>query len=170
MDAGSEEAADVLDTAITTQPDVRRAAHVDLDDDLIEEIEYALEQQRHAIETFFGTPLAEREGPSILRYRDGGFYKRHRDRGEMASWPGAARRHCAVVVFLNSSRTAGDAGAFDGGTLDLHFDEGTVRVEPEAGMLVAFPADVLHEVKTVRDGVHDTIVDWFYEQPVGGRR
>jgi hypothetical protein len=29
-------------------------------------------------------------------------------------------------------------------------------------MLVAFPADFLHEVLPVEQGVRDVIVDWFY--------
>ena len=168
MDASPEEPADVLAATMQRQPAVRRAAYVAVDDDLIAEIERGLEAQRPAIETFFAAPLAGREGPSVLRYRDGGFYRRHRDRGVVESWPAAARRQVAVVVFLNSSRSSAGSGGFDGGTLDLFFDDTPVIVEPEAGLLVAFPADVPHEVTLVRGGVRDTVVDWFYES--GGRR
>ena len=37
-----------------------------------------------------------------------------------------------------------------------------MSVVPQAGLLVAFSADVLHEVTEVRAGTRDTIVDWFY--------
>ncbi len=167
MDASAEEPADVLAATIQTEPDVRRAAYVAVDDDLIAEIERRLEAQRPAIEAFFAGPLAEREGPSVLRYRDGGFYRRHRDRGVVESWPDAARRQIAVVVFLNSSGAG--AGGFQGGTLDLFFDDAPVVVEPEAGLLVAFAADVPHEVTLVRGGVRDTVVDWFYGEEPGVR-
>ena len=35
-------------------------------------------------------------------------------------------------------------------------------ITPRAGLLVAFPATVLHEVAPVLSGTRDVIVDWFY--------
>ena len=70
----------------------------------------------------------------------------------MASWPEAARRSVAVVLFLN--------GDFEGGLLRLFAGE-TIEIAPQAGLLVAFPADLLHEV-TVVSGTRDAVVDWFY--------
>ena len=35
-------------------------------------------------------------------------------------------------------------------------------VVPRRGMLVAFPATMLHEVTVVRRGVRDAVVDWYY--------
>jgi predicted 2-oxoglutarate/Fe(II)-dependent dioxygenase YbiX len=36
-----------------------------------------------------------------------------------------------------------------------------VEIVPKRGMLVAFPADAVHEVSPVVDGCRDTVVDWF---------
>jgi predicted 2-oxoglutarate/Fe(II)-dependent dioxygenase YbiX len=110
-----------------------------------------------------GLSLGEREGAGFLRYPAGGFYRAHRDRGNDPQWEPAARRAAAIVAFLNTSRANGREGEFDGGLLRIHFPQGTIDVVPEAGLLVAFPADVLHQVTEVRDGTRDTIVDWYYD-------
>jgi predicted 2-oxoglutarate/Fe(II)-dependent dioxygenase YbiX len=107
--------------------------------------------------------LNRREGAGFVRYPEGGFYRPHRDRGNDPGWEGAARRAIALVVFLNTSRAVSPTGEFDGGVLRLRLPDGDVDVTPEAGTLVAFSADVLHEVTEVRGGTRDTIVDWFYE-------
>jgi predicted 2-oxoglutarate/Fe(II)-dependent dioxygenase YbiX len=44
-----------------------------------------------------------------------------------------------------------------------------IDVHPLEGLLVAFSADVLHEVTVVRGGTRDAIVDWFYDAPRGSR-
>jgi predicted 2-oxoglutarate/Fe(II)-dependent dioxygenase YbiX len=69
----------------------------------------------------------------------------------------------ALVVFLNTSRDSGLEGEFSGGVLRLFLPQQDLDVSPEAGLLIAFPADVLHEVTEVRGGTRDTIVDWFYD-------
>jgi predicted 2-oxoglutarate/Fe(II)-dependent dioxygenase YbiX len=66
-------------------------------------------------------------------------------------------------VFLSTSRAAGDAEGFTGGVLRLHPDAGEpIDIEPVEGLLVAFPATMLHEVTRVGDAVRDVVVDWFY--------
>ena len=50
-----------------------------------------------------------------------------------------------------------------GGVLRLYPDDREpVDIVPEEGLLVAFPATVLHEVTRVGDAVRDAVVDWFY--------
>jgi len=79
------------------------------------------------------------------------------------SWPGAAHRQLALVVFLNTARDAGDPEGFTGGVLRLYPDDsGPIDIAPSEGVLVAFPATVLHEVTRVGDAVRDAVVDWFY--------
>ena len=107
--------------------------------------------------------LGEREGAGFIRYPAGGFYRAHRDRGNDPQWQPAARRAAAIVLFLNASRASGAGGDFDGGILRLHLPDGAVDVVPVPGLLIAFPADALHEVTEVRDGTRDAIVDWYYD-------
>lgn len=163
MDAGEAELAEVLDAGIHAEMDVRAATVIDPAPNLVREVEARLESCREVVMAGLGLPVAEREGAGFLRYPEGGFYRAHRDRGDDPEWEGAARRAAALVIFLNTSRAASSAGEFDGGVLRLFLRGGDVDITPEAGLLVAFPADVLHEVTEVRGGTRDTVVDWFYD-------
>ena len=165
MDNGTPEVAEVLGDAIERRDQVRRALAIDVDPLLLREVEATLDALRDAIAAFHGVSLGAREGAGFLRYPDGGFYKAHRDRAAVASWPGAARRAIAAIVFLNSASADGVDGEFTGGTLRLFFDDGPIDVQPRAGLLVAFAADVVHEVTVVSGGTRDVIVDWFYGGP-----
>ena len=152
MDEGHVEPAEILHGHIETQDDVRRAAYVDVADAVLEEVEARLDAARDTIGRFFGLALTAREGAGFVRYPDGGFYRPHRDRADVASWPDASRRRIAVVVFLNDD--------FSGGVLRL-LEHETLDLVPKAGALVAFPADRLHEVTPVRGRARDAIVDWY---------
>jgi predicted 2-oxoglutarate/Fe(II)-dependent dioxygenase YbiX len=161
MDAGIAESAEVLEGQIERRDAVRLAASIEIDDLVRADVETRLDAVREAIATFHGVQLGPREGAGFIRYPDGGFYRSHRDRASVASWPEAARRRIAVVVFLNSSKEGG-ADGFAGGILRLFVDASAIEIPPSAGLLVAFPADALHEVTAVRGGTRDAVVDWFY--------
>jgi SM-20-related protein len=150
MDAGVTEAAEVLSTGIDERDDVRRAASIEVDARVLEEVERRLDGELDRVSAFFGMPLTGREGAGFLRYAPGGFYRPHRDRATVSSWPGAARRRVTAVVFLN-------AGGFSGGVLRV----GDRTITPETGLLAAFRAETLHEVTTVSGGVRDSVVDWY---------
>jgi predicted 2-oxoglutarate/Fe(II)-dependent dioxygenase YbiX len=165
MDAGEGEQAEILDGTIEPRDQVRRAWSIEPQAAIIHDVEQRLDSRRDAIAQFFRLDLTEREGAGFVRYPAGGFYAPHRDQAADDSWPDAARRAVAVIVFLNGSTDGGQAGEFAGGTLRLFAHDEVIEVHPRQGLLVAFPADLLHEVTEVRDGVRDAIVDWFY----GGR-
>ena len=162
LDAGVAEDAEVLSQGINRQSLVRNAALVEPPGTLIEAIELRLDSCRDRVADALGLVVGDREGPGFIRYPEGGFYRAHRDRGDDPQWADASRRAIALVLFLNSSRDASPDGDFEGGVLRLFGPDGAIDVVPEAGMLVAFPADVLHEVTEVRGGTRDTVVDWFY--------
>ena len=165
MDGGVAEAAEVLDEQIELQEDVRRTSHIEVDEATLQRLDRTLDAHRARIEQFFGLSLPEREGISLLRYDAGGFFKPHRDHGYVDSWPGAARRRVSLVLFLCTSRQLDANGTFSGGTLRFHPDDDHASphdVHPRAGTLVAFLSSMLHEVTPVRDGIRDTVVDWFY--------
>ena len=163
MDGGEVEQAEVLADGIRLDVQARIASLVEPPPDLVIGVEAKLDACRERVAEALGVPLGECEGAGFIRYPAGGFYRAHRDRGNHPQWEPAARRAAAVVVFLNTSRANGREGEFDGGILRLHLPQGTIDVVPEAGLLVAFPADVLHEVTEVRHGTRDTIVDWYYD-------
>lgn len=157
MDDGVADAAEVLDGTVALREDLRRASSIDVDPALVPEIEEALDRQREAVEAFFGLRLGRREGPGFIRYRAGDFYRAHRDRARVASWPDAIRRRIALVAFLSGP------GELEGGCLRIYEPTHAVDVHPDTGRLVAFPAECLHEVTPVRAGTRDVIVDWFYD-------
>jgi predicted 2-oxoglutarate/Fe(II)-dependent dioxygenase YbiX len=154
MDGADFEPAHVLTEEISLDLEVRRASSVEVDAETLALVEQAIESERARLEGFFSKRLAEREGAGFLRYGPGGFYRPHRDRGTVPSWPAASRRTVAVVVFLNDG--------FSGGALRVFGDEGVQEIVPREGTLAAFPAATLHEVAPVIDGTRDTVVDWFY--------
>jgi predicted 2-oxoglutarate/Fe(II)-dependent dioxygenase YbiX len=169
MDGGRPEEAEVLldrgAGGIDVRAEVRRAHGVEVAPDLLPDVECILDAQMAAVATAFGVHLTGREGCGFVRYGPGGFYRPHRDWADTPSWPGAARRQIATVLFLNSSREADPAGEFEGGQLRLYAEnEGVAPVEivPCAGTLVAFLARQWHEVTMVRGGTRDVVVDWYY--------
>ena len=125
---------------------------------------------------FFEWPLEGREGVNLLRYDPGGFYKPHVDKADLPAWPPASRRAFTVVLFLESSRDADPVGGFSGGLLRL-FPEAAepVDIVPRRGMLVAFPAETVHEVSPVvgwspRYGCRLVLVIRHHRSPIHDRR
>jgi len=165
MNRGCADPAEVLEDAIEHQDHVRRTLSIDVDPTTVRQVEDAIEARRADLVARFSLNLGPREGAGFLRYLPGGFYRPHRDRGDLPSWPGAARRQVAVVVFLNTAKQAGDPEGFDGGVLRLYPERSGAApfdIVPRAGTLVAFPATVLHEVTRVEGAIRDAVVDWFY--------
>jgi predicted 2-oxoglutarate/Fe(II)-dependent dioxygenase YbiX len=163
MDRGASDPAEILEDAVEHRDHVRRTLSIEVDVRTLRQVEDALETARVRLAEETGMTLGVREGTGFLRYLPGGFYRPHRDRGDVPSWPGAALRQLAVVLFLNTAREAGDPEGFTGGVLRLYPDDGDpVDIVPVEGMLVAFPATVLHEVTRVSGAVRDAAVDWFY--------
>lgn len=162
MDDGASEPAEILGGEIEVAERERRASHVEVSEQVLGLVEACLDSQREAIGAFFGRTLRSREGPGLLRYEAGGFYGPHVDRAEVASWPPAAERAVAVVLFLESSRDVDADGGFSGGILRVYGDgDIPMDIVPTRGTLVAFLADTPHEVTPVLDGTRDTVVDWF---------
>ena len=168
MNRGLVEAAEVLESGIVLDEEARRATSIDVDACTLAAVEQRLDAIRDELSARCGIPLHGREGAGFIRYSDGGFYRPHRDRGDDGEWPDAAERRIAVVVFLNSARDGRQPGDFAGGELVIYPDasgdrgDTPLRVLPLAGMLVAFDAARLHEVRPVVQGIRDVIVDWFY--------
>lgn len=163
MDVGTPEEAEILGDEIEVQQDVRRASQIEIAETVLAMVDATLDSVRIPIASFYRRVLQSREGASFLRYEIGGFYKPHVDRAHVPSWPLTERRQITMVLFLESSREIEPVGGFSGGLLRLFPDEGEpIEIVPQRGTLVAFPADMSHEVTRVTSGRRDTIVDWFY--------
>lgn len=163
IEEGRAEAAEILEAGVRVDEAVRRAEVIDIDPRMLATVEARFDEIRDRIAARFGITLVSREGTGFLRYRTGGRYLPHRDRGEVEGWPGASQRQVALVLFLNSSRASDPAAAFAGGALTLYGPgDQHLEIAPREGTLVAFPADILHEVQPVTAGVRDVAIDWFY--------
>lgn len=161
IDGSPASQAEVWDGDYRVDLDVRRTVESEVGAGAIAVATAVFDEFRREVEQFFAVRLTGREGPGFLRYGPGGFYRRHRDTLEEAD-EGWTRR-VSVVLFLTTASAAPAEGHCVGGALRLHGDEGAfVDIHPVAGRVVAFPADVVHEVLPVVAGTRDVVVDWFY--------
>jgi predicted 2-oxoglutarate/Fe(II)-dependent dioxygenase YbiX len=106
-----------------------------------------------ALATEFG-PVGSFEGPNMLRYRPGDFFRPHADENPCER---VNRRKASITVFLN------DRG-FDGGVLRLYDPRGGRRLDvvPRAGRFVAFDPEIVHEVTPIADGNRYTLIAWLH--------
>jgi predicted 2-oxoglutarate/Fe(II)-dependent dioxygenase YbiX len=149
--------------AVGVDATVRRVQETAIRGAEVDALAGRLLELRPRLAEYFGVALADGEDLSFLTYEPGDFYRPHRDRAERdaAFVTGARSRRVSVVVFLNDG--------YGGGSLTLYglVDDPKWRiygfaVPAAAGMLVAFRADVLHEVTAVTSGERLTAVSWFH--------
>jgi predicted 2-oxoglutarate/Fe(II)-dependent dioxygenase YbiX len=123
-----------------------------------------------ALSRRFGVEVTDCQEPTFLVYRPGDFFEPHRDYTENQNAPDTVRRRrVSAVVFLNDESAGGVVGEYEGGSLafygllkDPRCRHIGIPVRGKAGMLVAFPSDVLHQVSPVAKGERFTIVSWFF--------
>lgn len=114
--------------------------------------------QRLLFDTY-GVKFPYAEPCSILRYREGQFYKRHVDNILLASRfqevdQGIPTRDISVVGYLNDD--------FEGG--ETYFDRQDVKVKPEAGAVLVFPAYFTHphESLPIVKGMKYAFTSWLF--------
>jgi predicted 2-oxoglutarate/Fe(II)-dependent dioxygenase YbiX len=107
----------------------------------------------------YGIQFPYAEPCSILRYRQGHFYKRHVDNLLLASRfqeleQGIPTRDISIVGYLNDD--------FEGG--ETYFDRQDVKVKPEAGAVLVFPAYYTHPHASlpVRQGQKYAFTSWLF--------
>jgi predicted 2-oxoglutarate/Fe(II)-dependent dioxygenase YbiX len=108
------------------------------------------------------------DGPKFCSYPAGGYFRAHRDHSDDPNDPAYVRhRTLSFSCVLNDDQAAGGLPTFDGGTLVLYVREpngsvASVNLRPSAGSVVAFRADLMHEVRPVRTGTRFAAVAWLY--------
>lgn len=152
-------------------PAVRSTGVAEAGDALVELLTGTLSPALAEIEAWHGSPLRIVGGPDLLRYLPGDHYLPHRDRGDHGAEPSEMRaRRVSLVLFLNG-QSAGprecSACGFGGGELvffGLAPGAAWTRVgfplRGETGLLVAFPSELVHEVRPVEWGERYTVVCW----------
>jgi predicted 2-oxoglutarate/Fe(II)-dependent dioxygenase YbiX len=94
------------------------------------------------------------EGPNLLRYRAGDFFRPHPDEDPRTR---IRPRQVTITVSLNDQE-------FSGGVLRLHqANRGRpLSVAPRAGRFVAFPSRMIHEVTPITAGTRYALVAWLH--------
>jgi predicted 2-oxoglutarate/Fe(II)-dependent dioxygenase YbiX len=152
----------------------RSTTIADVSDDTVSGLRDRLLELKGDLERTFGLALDGCEKPQFLLYGEGDFIRPHADGShdeEAPDW--IKNRAVATVIFLNDQSDEDAPGTFGGGSLNfvnLISDESRGRsvglpIAPTAGLLVAFRADVVHEVSKVTRGDRCTAVSWFASPP-----
>jgi SM-20-related protein len=123
---------------------------------------------KESLERHFGTELEGCQRAQFLRYREGDYFRAHADHEDEGPRHVTERR-VSVVVFLNGESDDPGPDSYSGGALtffglmgDPRADSMGLPLQGESGLLVAFPADLVHSVSPVTAGERYTFVSWFF--------
>lgn len=145
----------------------RKTTSVRPTEETISFVEECLKEQTSTIAAHFNLALTGCERPQFLLYREGDFFVRHQDVDtDQIDYDHLRIRKVSIVIFLNNGSTDEVEDTFGGGLLAFRQERGnheplTYQLVGEAGLLVAFKADMIHEVTPVTHGERLTIVSWF---------
>jgi len=91
------------------------------------------------------------ESINLLKYKEGGFYKKHQDSGYNT------HRELSAIIFLNNNYDGGHLQFFGKNGKDIILD-----IKPELGKIVLWPSNFMfpHQATPVIKGTRFTIVTW----------
>jgi SM-20-related protein len=124
---------------------------------------------RPQLESHFHMPLSRCQAPRFLSYSVGDFFRAHRDTADDADLHEEIKaRKVSAVVFINRNAQEGPE-TYSGGALVLYGlfpDDSQLKskgfpLQPEEGLLIAFPSRMMHEVQPVTRGKRYSIVTWY---------
>ena len=150
-------------------PSVRSVRCVDVDGVLESEARDRVLAAKPAIERFYNIALSDCQPLQFLAYAVGDHYSAHRDRraDDTAATTSKARR-ISAVIFLNDRSEIAAPNCYGGGALTFFglFDHPSgqalgIPLDAAEGLLITFPADMLHAVTPVTHGERYTIATWF---------
>ena len=149
--------------------DVRKTSSLEVSNVTAADVERRLLELRGEIGRHFGLSLTDCEPPQFLRYGVGDFFVRHQDGDtEQIEFDHLRVRKVSVVIFLNGGAPEPSEETFGGGELLIYRSDAETGagslifpVPGEAGLLVAFRSDTVHEVTPVERGERFTVVSWF---------
>lgn len=160
---------------------VRRSYTLHIADPLKSKVEDAMRTLHLRVERDFESHLLAPDRFDFLRYGPGDRFVAHVDapryeRGDQADVR-LTRRRVSVVLFVNDGDGVGDTGGYEGGNLLIRAYEGAddelttlgFGLPQAAGTVVAFPAQLWHEVTPVVTGQRLTVVGWFCSTKTAAR-
>lgn len=148
---------------------IRKASFADVAAETVDDADERFDRLRPELASYFQVPLERHQRLQFLHYRTGDLYAPHRDSRSDSSGAAISReRKVSVVVFLNGQSEQALDGTFAGGSLTFYglmkapgMEKAGMPLAPEAGLLVAFRSDIMHEVNPVTRGERYTLVSWF---------
>jgi SM-20-related protein len=172
MASASEVAATarVADRSYAVDQQSRKTNWAEVSDQTSSTVSERLMSLRNDVAEVFGIKVSGVQQPQFLRYREGDFFAAHQDRGsDRKGAEFAQQREVSAVIFLNDETDEPGPDTYEGGALTLFglLDAGDDRdvglpVQGEAGALIGFPSEMLHEVTPITRGERFTVVSWFY--------
>ena len=131
-------------------------------------VERRLMALKGTLERHFRVTTSGIRWPQFLVYREGDFFRPHADSSAAVDAPAVATgRRVSIVILLNGEGDPADDELYTGGSLtfyglmrDARADDRGFPVTGEAGLLVAFPSQLVHSVTPVTRGMRFTIVSW----------
>lgn len=144
----------------------RRTKEAMVNPDVRAAIDERLAALRPLLAQHFDVALSNHERCQFLMYRPGDFFRVHQDGKSNSTMPSYIQaREVSVVVFLSRQSRLPEEGSYCGGALTFFRLPGSVEVRADLwgqeGLLVAFPADLLHEVRPVTHGLRASAVTWY---------
>ena len=149
----------------TTNADIRSSDMLSLDsaDPLLQSSNQLLLDKVGIIQQllldYYGATFPHCEPCSILRYREGQFYRRHIDNWLLSSrleeaQRGVPTRDVSIVGYLNDD--------FEGG--ETYFDRQSLKVRPEQGTVLVFPSFFTypHQALPVTQGQKYAFTTWLF--------
>jgi predicted 2-oxoglutarate/Fe(II)-dependent dioxygenase YbiX len=138
-----------------TQSDERVTQNVHIDGMVFPLVTIFTDIYCNQVAPFYHVDFEWFERPQLLRYPPGGKYNRHADaehQDAQGNWRRALSRDYSVILYLNDD--------FAGGELEMVNQQ--LTIQPEPGMLLAFPSDrgFLHAVLPTTSGVRYALVSW----------
>lgn len=146
---------------------VRKASRLELSSTTTEFVNQQLMEHKKTIERHFSISLTDCEEAQFLRYDVGDFFVPHQDGNTgLLRLTSDAERKISVVIFLNRQTDQAEAGSYSGGSLkfsDYRAEQPYSEFElpVHMGMLVAFRAELTHEVTPVTRGKRYSVVTWY---------
>jgi predicted 2-oxoglutarate/Fe(II)-dependent dioxygenase YbiX len=152
--------------------DIRRAKWLESSTGMQARLSDRLDRLKPTVEDHFQLTLEAFEPPQFLRYEAGDYMRLHVDTEANAEGE-LGQRKVSVIVFFNDQAGDGVRGSYEGGSLVFGLrmpsaaspqGSGSMISLPlsgRAGLLVAFPSQIPHEVQPVNHGVRYSGLTWF---------
>ena len=148
----------------------RKTLCANMPSDTVELVQGRLSEVRPVLAEHFELTLNHCEPLQFLCYREGDFYGPHLDsKSDVDNARSDKDRQVSIILFLNSGGAETNKSSYSGGALmfyglidDPAFRQYGFPLMGEAGLLVAFRSNTVHEVTPVTSGERFTVATWFY--------